>query len=123
MVGLVGGLAPDVGPDVIESSGIPGIFCHLMLRVVMPQGDVGPILQMELLASDGSGPVFGGDMAQRVFPLDFKVCHQHLVFLGAFRLQRGWLGGSHRLMRYRKDAEVELGIYQPARLIGSHVDT
>jgi hypothetical protein len=93
VVDLVGGLAPDVGSDVIESSGVPGIFCYLMLGVVMPEGDIGPILQMELLASNRRGPVLGGDMTERVFPLDLKVSHEHLVFLGAFGLEGGWLGG------------------------------
>jgi hypothetical protein len=32
-------------------------------------------------------------MADRVLPLHLEVGHEHLVFLGAFRLERGWLSG------------------------------
>src|SRR5688572_13813128 len=44
VVDLVIGLTPDVWSDEVQSSGVPGIPGHPMLRVVMPQGDVAPIL-------------------------------------------------------------------------------
>jgi hypothetical protein len=78
---------------------------------------------MEFSASDGGAPILGGDMAEGILALDLKVCHEHLVFLGPFRYERGRLRREDRLPRDGEDAEVELGIKQPAWLVRSHIDT
>ena len=92
VVDLVRRLAPDVGPDVVERPGVPGIPGHLMLGVVMTQRDIGPVLQVQLSAIDDGAAVVGGDMAERILALDFEVGHEDLVLLGPFRMQRGRLG-------------------------------
>jgi hypothetical protein len=78
---------------------------------------------MEFTAGDRCAPILGGDVAEWVFSLDLEMCHEHLVLLRPFRPERRWLRGQNGLARYGKDAQVELGIDQPAGLVRGHSDT
>ncbi len=94
-----------------------------MLGVVMTQGDVGPVFQMQIPATDGSGSVLRGDMAERVLSRDLEVCHKHLIFLGPFGLEHWRRRRQDRLPRDGKDAEIKPGVDQPPRLVGGYIDT
>jgi hypothetical protein len=78
---------------------------------------------MEFPASDRSAPVLRRDVAQRVFSLDLEVGYEHLVFVRPVRQERRWLRRQNGLSRHGKDAQVELGIDQPAGLVRGHIDT
>ena len=75
VVRLVGGFAPDVRSYVVQRSGVPRILGHLMLSVVMAQGDIGPIFQVQISLGDERASVLCRDMADRVFSLHFEMGH------------------------------------------------
>src|SRR4051812_11039904 len=97
MVDLVPRLPPDVRPDEIQSTGVPGVGGHLMLGVIVSQSHVGQVFKMQFPPIHNRAAVLGGYMADRVFSLNLQMSHEDVVALGSLTLERRRLSGHDRL--------------------------
>jgi hypothetical protein len=94
-----------------------------MLGVVMAQGDVGPVLEVQLAPVDNRATKISRSPMDRVFTLYLQMYYQELVALWPFRPENRPLRREQRLPGDGEDAEIEIGVYQPAGLGGGDLDS
>src|SRR5262249_39382016 len=89
---IVRKLTPDVGGDVVQRSRVPRIRCDFVLDVIVPQRDVGPLVEMQLAAVDGGAAVLHAGPIEGGHALDLTLQDQHRSVLVTFRPEYRPLG-------------------------------
>src|SRR3954471_12856028 len=73
MLLLIGPFAPEIGPHVLQRAGVPGVGSHLVLGVIVAEGNVGPLFQMQLRPVKHRPTIIGCASIEGILPLDFRM--------------------------------------------------
>jgi hypothetical protein len=93
-----------------------------VLGVIVTEGDITPFVQVQLASADDRPAVFRAATSGGILALYLRMQNHYAILLRTLGLQERALRGSHDLMRYRQDAEIESRIYQAPRLFGRDIN-